>query len=166
MSAWVGFLRRHAARLVAAALILTLYGFVPPPELSDPEREALAAHFDFAASPLPELQGGSSHTVRAVHPSLEKFSAWISAVGASVALNDLDKDGLANDVCYVDPRTDQVIVAPVPGTPPRYEPFALSSAPLTLDPATMAPMGCLPADLNEDGFMDILVYYWGRTPIG
>jgi len=96
---------------------------------------------------------------------LEDFSAWISSVGASVALNDLDKDGLANDVCYVDPRTDRVIVAPVPGTPPRYEPFALSSAPLTLDPATMAPMGCLPADLNEDGFMDILVYYWGRTPI-
>jgi hypothetical protein len=26
-------------------------------------------------------------------------------------------------------------------------------------------MGCLPGDLNEDGFMDILVYYWGRTPV-
>jgi len=26
-------------------------------------------------------------------------------------------------------------------------------------------MGCLPGDLNEDGLMDILVYYWGRTPI-
>ena len=30
---------------------------------------------------------------------------------------------------------------------------------------TMAPMGCLPGDLNEDGLMDLLVYYWGRTPI-
>ncbi len=29
----------------------------------------------------------------------------------------------------------------------------------------MAPMGCLPGDLNEDGRMDILVYYWGRPPI-
>jgi hypothetical protein len=26
-------------------------------------------------------------------------------------------------------------------------------------------MGCLMADLNEDGLMDIVVYYWGRTPI-
>jgi hypothetical protein len=26
-------------------------------------------------------------------------------------------------------------------------------------------MGCLPGDLNEDGHMDLLVYYWGRTPI-
>ena len=26
-------------------------------------------------------------------------------------------------------------------------------------------MGCLPGDMNEDGRMDLLVYYWGRTPI-
>ncbi len=26
-------------------------------------------------------------------------------------------------------------------------------------------MGCLPGDMNEDGLMDILVYYWGRSPI-
>jgi len=29
----------------------------------------------------------------------------------------------------------------------------------------MAPMGCLPGDLNEDGSLDVLVYYWGRTPV-
>ncbi len=29
----------------------------------------------------------------------------------------------------------------------------------------MAPMGCVPGDFNEDGRMDLLVYYWGRTPI-
>ena len=26
-------------------------------------------------------------------------------------------------------------------------------------------MGCMPGDLNEDGVSDLLVYYWGRTPI-
>jgi hypothetical protein len=26
-------------------------------------------------------------------------------------------------------------------------------------------MGCLPADVNEDGRMDLVVYYWGRTPV-
>jgi enediyne biosynthesis protein E4 len=26
-------------------------------------------------------------------------------------------------------------------------------------------MGCVPADLNEDGALDFLVYYWGRSPI-
>jgi hypothetical protein len=26
-------------------------------------------------------------------------------------------------------------------------------------------MGCVPHDFNEDGQMDLLVYYWGRTPV-
>ena len=50
-----------------------------------------------------------------MHPSLKTIESWISAVGAAVALNDLDGDGLPNDVVYVDTRTDRVIVAPVPG---------------------------------------------------
>ncbi|NEO37673.1 MAG: CRTAC1 family protein [Moorea sp. SIOASIH] len=29
----------------------------------------------------------------------------------------------------------------------------------------MAPMGCLFHDFNEDGQTDVLVYYWGRTPV-
>jgi hypothetical protein len=103
--------------------------------------------------------------VRRVHPSLARISTWISAVGAGVALSDLDGDGLANDVCHVEPRTDEVIVAPAPGTPARYPAFTLEPWPLPYDPATMAPTGCLPGDLNEDGLMDILVYYWGRTPV-
>ena len=40
-------------------------------------------------------------------------------MGAAVALNDLDGDGLPNDVVFVDTRTDRVVVAPVPGTPSR-----------------------------------------------
>jgi hypothetical protein len=112
------------------------------------------------------LAGGTPKLLRSVHPSLERHSAWISAVGASIALNDLDGDRLSNDVCYVDTRTDRVIVAPVPGTGERYRPFELKPTNLPYDASTTAPMGCLPGDLNEDGLMDILVYYWGRTPVG
>ncbi|HET6891867.1 MAG TPA: CRTAC1 family protein, partial [Pyrinomonadaceae bacterium] len=87
------------------------------------------------------------------------------AVGAAAALGDLDGNGLSDDVCYVDTRTDMVIVTPVPSTTARYKAFSLSPAPLRYDPATMAPTGCLFGDVNEDGQLDILVYYWGRTPI-
>lgn len=160
-----GWRRRYAARLVAVVLIGALYGFARLPALPEAERTALAARFRFVPLPLPEVAGLPFRTVRAVHPSLQHISAWISSVGAAVALHDLDGDGFANDVCYVDTRTDQVIVAPVPGTPARYAPFALAPAPLPYDPATMAPMGCLPGDLNEDGQADLLVYYWGRTPV-
>ncbi len=158
------FIKGHAKRLVAIVVILGLFWFTRLPALSATERDVLASGFNFTSLPLPELTGHPRKYVRSVHPSLERHSAWISAVGAAVALNDLDGDGLSNDVCYVDTRTDLVIVAPVPGTPQRYDAFGLEPS-LRYDASTMAPMGCLPGDLNEDGLMDVLVYYWGRTPI-
>ena len=30
---------------------------------------------------------------------------------------------------------------------------------------TMAPMGCVPADVNSDGAGDVIVFYWGRSPV-
>ena len=127
--------------------------------------DVAAKRFRFTSMPVPIDSHPAARTVRAIHPSLQHISAWVSSVGASVALNDLDGDGLSNDICIVDTRTDQVIVAPVPGSSTRYELFALDPAPLPYNAATTAPMGCLPGDLNEDGLLDILVYYWGRTPI-
>jgi hypothetical protein len=80
-------------------------------------------------------------------------------------MNDLDGDGLANDLCLVDPRIDQVVITPTPGRGEhRYPPFALDPAPLPMNDV-MAPMGCAPGDFNEDGRMDLLVYMWGRTPV-
>ena len=156
---------RHARRLLAVGLIACLYLLARLPELSTTERSQLASAFRFEQARLPEVPGPAPRTVRPVNPSLRRIASWISSVGAAVALNDLDGDGLPNDVCYVDVRTDQVIVAPVPGTGARYQPFALNPAPLPFDRDTMAPMGCLPGDMDEDGRMDILVYYWGRSPI-
>jgi hypothetical protein len=156
--------QRHARRLVAIALLGTLYLLARLPNISYAERQRLASQFRFDRATLPVVPGPEVRSVRPVHPSLRHVAAWISSVGAGVALSDLDGDGLPNDLCYVDVRTDQVIVAPVPGTGARYRPFALDAGPL-FSRETMAPTGCLPGDMNEDGRVDILVYYWGRTPV-
>ena len=155
---------RHLRRLVAIALLCGLYLLARLPDISSNERARLARQFRFERAPLPLISGPEVRSVRPVNPSLRNIQSWISAVGAAVALNDLDGDGLPDDLCYVDTRTDQVIVSPVPGTGARYHPFALDAGPLYRR-ETMAPMGCLPGDLNEDGRVDLLVYYWGRTPV-
>lgn len=161
-----GFLRRHSVRFVALALILVLYGFARLPTLPDGERRQLAARFAFERLPLAAAEGDLTRRVRAVHPDFEHISAWISSVGAGVALHDLDGDGLPNDLCHVDTRLDRAIVSPAPGTGDRFAPFALDAAPeAAWDADTMAPMGCLPGDFDEDGQTDAIVYSWGRPPV-
>jgi len=130
---------------------------------------ALAGRFSFKKLPLPELPDHPRHKlVRQVHPSLERISAWISSLGAAATIADLDGDGVPNDLIHVDPRTDLVTVAPVPGTGERYKPFALDSSVWfrhSYEPSTVAPMGALAGDLNEDGLLDVLIYFWGRAPV-
>jgi hypothetical protein len=157
--------RRHAARIVALLIILAVYLATGLPSLDAEERRVIAERFQFTGLPLEPWPGGLRQTQRTVNPFLARHRAWISAVGAAVALADLDADGLANDLCQVDPRTDLVTLAPVPGTGARYGIFALEPRPLAYDARVMAPMGCVPGDFNEDGRMDLFVYYWGRTPV-
>ena len=157
------WLRRNIPRIVAAVLVVFLFFQARVPRIAAGERMQLASRFHFTRYTLPASGDVNARTVRPVHPSLKRISAWISSVGAAIAAGDLDGDGLSNDTCLVDPRTDQVTIAPAPTTGERYKPFSLR--PANYDPATMAPMGCLIGDLNEDGLADIVVYYWGRTPV-
>ncbi len=155
---------KHLKIVTAVVVILVLYWFARLPSISESERVDIASRFRFSSHALTELLSDQQRQIRPVSPGLEHFAAWISSVGASVALGDLDNDQLPNDVCYVDTRMDHVVVTPVPESGDRYEAFTLDPGSL-FDRRTMCPTGCIPNDLNEDGMMDVLVYYWGRTPI-
>ena len=141
-----------------------LYVVAQPPGASASRQASLAARFQFTERPIALPAGLPQNTVRHVNPQYEKIRAWISSVGAAVAVNDLQGTGVAKDLCLVDTRSDAVVVTPVPGTGDRYRPFVLDPAPLPMNDI-MAPMGCVPGDFNGDGRMDLLVYYWGRTPV-
>ncbi len=160
------FFCRLVTPLMALVLIALCYGMARFPVLSSADCAKLAVNFKFDKLPLAEVAEHPAYKyVREVHPSLQRISAWISSLGAAVALADLDGDGLPNDLINVDPRTDLVTVAPAPGTGPRYQPFTLNPAPLPYDARTTAPMSILVGDFNEDGLADVLVYYWGRSPV-
>lgn len=157
---------QHRARTLTA-LLLVIGLFVAlrlSLNVSEKEVRAAATRFAFSRSTLPELPGPPIRTQRLVHPSLERVSAFVSTVGAAVALNDMDGDGVSNDACYIDTQTDQIIITPVPGTGDRYSPFALDQEPF-FDRDRMAPLGVLLSDVTEDGQVDVIVYYAGRTPL-
>jgi len=134
------------------------------PQASAGDLNRLAQRFSFAESDVNGEPPGA-RAERAVQPQLEHIRAWISAVGASAGLGDFDGDRLSNEACLVDPRDDSVSVLPVPGHPRPFVPFALVPHGVAYDARTTAPMGCVAADLNADGYTDVLVYFWGREPL-
>lgn len=118
-------------------------------------------------------------TERRVNPSLRHIASWISSVGASAAIADIDGDGFANDACIVDPRSDSVtLVQIIPRGSGNPEAKLVNTligseealrrlrlARISYDASRVAPMGCRIGDLNQDGRPDILVYFWGRPPL-
>jgi hypothetical protein len=165
MTAIRGFLRRQLTGVIALVVVVGFFFAVTLPQSSAEEKNDLASNYAFTGHSLALPTSDKQQTIRQVNQAYKHIDAWMSSVGAAVAMNDLDGDGLPNDLCLVDPRTDQVIITPAADrNQSRYQPFELDPAPLPVN-NVMAPMGCVPADLNEDGRLDLLIYMWGRTPV-
>ena len=159
-------IRQHAKILAAILIVIALFLALKfSQSISQKEISEAAARFRFSRSSLPDVAGPPVRNQRQLHPSLQRISSFLSTLGAAVAVNDMDGDGLANDVCYIDTRTDQVLIMPVPGTGKRYSPFALKQEQPLFDRNRMAPLGVLLSDINEDGHVDLIIYYAGRTPL-
>lgn len=155
-------LSTYAWRAVPGVIALVLFGFAkattgyPAPEPTD---------LRFSEQPLAEAETPSDRNVRPVNPSYNAIRGWISAVGAAVAVGDIDGDSKTNDICLVETRDDSVRVQPAEPGSARYAGFRLAPQTAGYPAGTVAPMGCLPGDYNEDGATDLLVYYWGRPPV-
>jgi hypothetical protein len=158
-------LPRKLVLVAVASLVCLGFGLASiRPQLDAENTAKLASNFSFSRTAL-NSTAPAARTQRVVAPGLEGIRGWISAVGAAVSLLDLRGLGRTADACLVDPRDDSVTILPVPGGGgPSYAPFALVPTGLRYD-ATMAPMGCVPADVNADGAEDVTVYYWGRSPV-
>jgi hypothetical protein len=161
----VSWTRKQLPGILALVLVLVTFLMARLPAASQAEKRDVASGYGFTPMSISLPGGFDQQTIRKVNKDYQHIDGWISSVGAAIAMNDLDGDGLDNDLCVVDPRIDQVVVTPAPGAKEeRYEAFALSPGTLPMNDV-MAPMGCVPGDFNEDGRTDLLVYMWGRTPI-
>jgi enediyne biosynthesis protein E4 len=156
--------KRAVPVFVILAVSIAMGIMTARPGTSASEIKHLAGKYAFRAVSINSAPLSARYE-RPVEPALAHIRSWISAVGAAVALTDLRGLGRPADACLVDPRDDSVAVFPVPTAGgPDYPRFRLTPHGLSYD-TTMAPMGCLPVNINEDGTMDFIVYYWGRSPI-
>jgi hypothetical protein len=155
--------RTNPARFAALGILVVLGGLSMMPGLNDQGRQELAADFQFTRMEMPLVSPLTGRDVLPVNPNLAHISAWVSAVGSGMALADIDGDGLSNDICLSEPRTGSVIVAPAPGTPDRFEAFELNQQPYFDGKGSST--RCLVGDFNEDGYADLAVTYFGRTPL-
>jgi hypothetical protein len=83
------------------------------------------------------------------------FSYWFARIPE---LSGAERNILADRF-----RFTRLALPEVPGTPTRFEPFTLDHSAPTYDAATMAPLGAIPGDFNDDGLTDILICYAGPT---
>lgn len=174
---------RYGLRAAVAMLLIGTGYF-----LAKPATKSLPDTRRYAFAPL-RLPGNGHRIARTVHPDYNPNNGWISSVGAGASLADLENEGRPNGCILVDPRSDEVtyikfVEDPGPkGTPifhpssiatlipPDPRPASADRAPETKSPAATdaaknwAPMGSVIGDFDGDGWMDVLVYYWGRLPV-
>lgn len=151
-------------KLIAVLLIIFTLIMALPYKASTSEKKDLAQQFSFKEYRVKKVIG-KEKTHRKVHPQYKDIVGWLSSSGAAVAIGDLDNDGFENEYVVVDPRFDKVIIHSFKKENKDSKNTILDVRKLRYDEKTMAPQGTLIDDFNEDGLTDILVYYWGRTPI-
>ncbi|MFE9323097.1 CRTAC1 family protein [Nocardia sp. NPDC006982] len=153
-----------ASLTLMAVLFVPAHSAMIAPVETDPN-SPLASRFHFTEMPIALPPGLPERKIRHIEPRYEHVVAWMSSVNSAAAINDIDGNGRADDLCLVDSRSDTVIVTPTPDSDTsRYAPFALDPAPLPTDDR-MAPTGCVPGDFDHSGRIGLMVYYGGRTPI-
>ncbi|MDQ1152393.1 hypothetical protein QE382_004377 [Sphingobacterium zeae] len=149
-------------KILAIAVIAAIYGFVKPTTLAVTEKNEMIKQFSFDRTKL-HVPDGEKVFVQKVHPQYEKISTWISSVGASSAFFDFTNSGLFDDLAYIDPRFNKLMITSVADKSP-YLPFEYKVKDLYLD-ETMIFSGVLSHDFNEDGKQDLLVLFLGRSPM-
>ena len=162
-----GWFRRQATRVVALILLTALYGFTRLPGLADAERARLAARFAFTAAPAAGAQPGCRSTACARSApacgtsrpgSRASARRWRSTTSTATACPTTSARSTR--------ASDRAIVAPVPGTGAALRGLrARAGAAAVRRRDHGARWAACPATSTRTARTDLLVYYWGRTPV-
>ena len=153
-------IQKHFIKFLALSIISLLYISARLPKMDKDSREKIVKKFNFSIVNI-NLDEKDFMSEREVHPFYKDIASWISSVGAAATFTDISGKGISNDLILTDPRTNKVYLISEVKTPT----YIFTTKKLHYNENTMAPMGTLAGDFDKNGEIDILVYYWGRTPI-
>lgn len=151
-----------------ASIVVAILGWmtwIPRPAAG--ELQTLVSRFSFQRLALPhpsrEVTGPGGSVFA---EPLKHIDGWLSVfLPTGAALFDADGLGRPDAVCVTDPYSREIWIRSLPGKPHPFSDFRLDLGELNYNAAGTVPTGCLPGDFSESGRMDLLVYFWGRTPV-
>lgn len=162
--------RNYSPKIIAVALTLFAGWVTWKPSISALEAKLVSKRIQFERTVIPETAPVAGASV--VLPFAEAFmpfAAYLTAFSpVGVSPGDLDGNGYPDELCIADPVRNRLTVLPSPGKPNPFLAFDVPLAPPPIEQDgqdAVRPTGCLFGDWNEDGRTDLLVYYWGRTPV-
>ncbi len=98
-----GRLRRLVPGVAALALIAGLFFVARQPSASAGDLAKTAAQYKFTDMPIAMPPGyHPTQTIRTVNPAYKNIQAWISSVGAGIAMTDVTGHGRDDGMCIVD----------------------------------------------------------------
>ena len=97
--------------------------------------------------------------------NLHHVKFFVSFIPTGAAFADLDGNGLFDEFCTADPFSGRTRVFPAPTRGEAFEAFEQFPMPPDFSRETAGPTGCIASDFNRDGTNDLLVYFWGRSPV-
>ena len=113
-------LRKLVPGLVAALVLVSLY-VIAQSRVATYGADSVASQYKFQELPIAMPAGYNDqkmNTIRPVNRAYQKIQAWVSSVGASIAINDLTGHGRSDGMCIVDTRTNSVIITYTPTAAP------------------------------------------------
>lgn len=159
-------MRLALGKVIICFVLSILLGLSFQIQPSDDEIDELASKFRFSRYTIDSGLPLKTDSTRPVNPNLQHIDRWFTSVGAGVALLDYNGDGIDNHICITDPRSGGVSIIPLPSlalSDPTPTHIALPGR--DYDGNLSFPMGCRIGDFDMDGLSDLLIIFFGRSPL-
>ncbi|MCA9190720.1 MAG: CRTAC1 family protein [Planctomycetales bacterium] len=158
---------RAMPKVLALILVVATASLNWPMKIDNQQLKRLADDFQFVRTTLNDVKALEVRNAEPLlAPRFRHFESYLLAfLPTGACFFDLDNDGRYDEACTTDGFSRKLRVHQLPIDDSKLSTIELPISHHTFGAAGVLPSGCLPGDFDNDGFTDLLVYFWGRTPV-